>query len=276
MPGYIVTGRLGAGKGKWGVGRMQACVRRGARIATNFDLWMEHLAGPKSRATAIRVPDHPTAADLYALGRGHDGAKPLDGPFGELHLDECASWLNSRQHADKARAALVEWFVHARKLRWDVYFYVQDLDAIDKQLRKMIAQFHVKCINLQGFKLPVVGQFLGKKGKLPRLHVAHTYSLDLPGLSIDADYYRLDDLNDAYDTEQIFRAWARDPGSELFATERYAGPHSMLSGWHVKGRMDEARTARVVKPKLPQVQLMERLSPDERMQLAARYWRIAA
>jgi hypothetical protein len=282
MAGYIVTGKLGAGKGKFGVSRMRDALWDGRRVATNFDLFLDKLLPGKSRATAIRVPDRPTAADLDALGMGADG--PYDEEqFGELHLDECASWLNARQFGDKGRSGLIDWLVHARKLRWHVFFYVQDLNMIDRQIREGLADYCVKIIRADRIKIPVIGKFLGKHGKLPRVHMANFAMIDVPGVVVDRDWFRGDDLHEGYDTGQRFREWYRDPKSPGFAEEVNVGPYSYLSAWHLAGRYasgDQRRRSflgwtfgrvSVARPapksKLPLVQRLQALPAERRV-----YW----
>jgi len=282
MPNYIVTGKLGAGKGKFGVSRMREALQAGKRVATNFDLFHEHLTPASCRHAAIRVPDRPTFDDLMALGHGQPGDYDED-KMGELHLDECASWLNTRQYADKGRAALIDWIVHARKHGWCVYFYVQGLEMIDKQIREALADYCVKIIRADRIKVPVVGGLLPKKlSTLPRIHMANISMIDVPGVVIDRDYFRGDDLHDAYNTRQVFREWNRDPKHPGFATEDCMGPFSYLSAWHVKGRHDTPKPARSAlarlfaaparprpapKPKLALVARLEALPPDQRI-----YW----
>lgn len=288
MTGYIVTGKLGAGKGKFGVSRMRdafwthkhsGLLQTTRRVASNFDLFTDKLLPAKSRATYVRLPDRPTAADLDALGKGAEGSYDEDA-FGELHLDELASWLNARQHADKGRAALLDWFVHARKLRWHTFFYVQHIDMIDRQLREGLADYGVKIIRADRIKVPLVGSMLGKFGKLPRVHMANFAMIDVPGTVVDRDWFRGDDLHEGYDTEQRFREWRRDPAKDGFESETYMGPHTMLSAWHLKGRHQPQAASRSrrwwqpppaprpqPKPKHPLLARLAGLPPDRQV-----YW----
>ncbi len=236
MPVYIVTGKLGTGKGKYAVGKMREALLEGKRVATNFDLRMEHLVSPASRVTATRLPDKPTAQDLTDIGHGNPGARHDEDRNGVLVLDELGSWLNSRSFGGPERAALLDWLIHARKHGWDAYLIVQNLEMIDKQVRVGLAEYVVKCIRLDKMKLPIVGDFLGKRGRLPKLHVAQITMSDVPGIIIDREMYKGTYLHDAYDTLQVFRDWARSPSDAGFLAEPYMGPYSYLSGWHVKGR----------------------------------------
>lgn len=287
MPVYVVQGKLGTGKGKYCVGKMQEALRAGRRVATNFDLYMEHLCNSHNKITATRVPDKPTAKDLDDIGHGNPANSYDEEKNGVLVLDELGSWLNSRSFQGPDRAALLDWLIHARKKGWDVYLIVQNIDMIDKQVRVGLAEYIVKCIRADKIKLPVVGPFLGKRGTLPKFHIANMSMADVPGIVIDREWFKGEDLHAAYDTLQIFRDWARDPLDPKFSTEIYAGPYSYLSAWHLKGRHESPAVRKSLlqrifgaatppprpapKPKLPAVQLCAKLPPDQAMRLAIRY-----
>lgn len=289
MPVYVVQGKLGTGKGKYCVGKMQEALRAGRRVATNFDLRLEHLCRPDNKITATRVPDKPTAKDLDDIGHGNPSASYDEEKNGVLVLDELGSWLNSRSFQGPERAALLDWLIHARKKGWDVYLIVQNIDMIDKQVRVGLAEYIVKCIRADKIKLPVVGMFLGKRGTLPKFHIANMSMADVPGIVIDREWFKGEDLHDAYDTLQIFRDWARDPSHPAFKKELYAGPFSYLSAWHLKGRHESPVVRQTLrqrllgrlftthkarpplKPKLPAIALCAKLPPDEAMRLARRY-----
>ena len=242
---YIVQGKLGSGKGKYCVGKMAEAMRAGLRVATNFDLKVEHLVGPNNRHTPIRVPDKPTAQDLDDIGPGAVEADKYDEDrYGVLVLDELGSWLNSRQFADKSRAALLDWLIHARKKLWTVYLIVQDVNMIDKQVRQGLAEYLIKCLRADKLKLPVIGAVMGKRGRVPRFHIANITMADVPGVVIDRDWFRNDDIQQGYDTLQVFRDWVRDPGDPRYAEEIFAGPFTYLSAWHIKGRFEGPQKAR--------------------------------
>lgn len=276
MPVYIVQGKLGTGKGKFVMGKMQEALVQGRRVATNMDLWLENLPdlSQHSRATVIRLPDKPTAADLDAAGPGYEGYD--ESKNGVLVLDELGSWFNARTFQDKNRAALIDWLIHSRKKGWDCYLIVQNVDMVDKQLRVALAEYLVKCIRADRIKIPIIGGLLGKRGRLPRMHIAQYSMTDVPGIQIDREFYRGDDLQEAYDTKQIFREWVREPGQDGFHAETYMGPFSYLTPWHIKGRhaVEQPRksflarffrpaTRPALKPKLPLVQRLEKLDPDK-------------
>lgn len=280
MAVYIVVGKLGGGKGKWVMGKMREALLAGRKVVTNFDLFMEHLLPHGNRETPIRVPDKPTAADLASAGHGNPD-KYNTKKNGVLVLDELGSWLNARSFQDKDRAALIDWLIHSRKYGYDCYLCVQDLEMIDKQVRKSLAQYVVKCIAAENIKIPMVGRFLGESGRLPRFHVAMISMPDIPNLQVDREFFRNDYLQNGYDTFQVFREWARDPRDEAFQTEQYGGAFSYLSAWHLKGRHTQPAQRRGIlskvfkdpvkpplKPKLPLVESIAKLPPDKAWQYA--------
>lgn len=272
MAVYIVQGKLGTGKTKYCVGKLREALAQGRRAATNLNLHMEHLCSSNSRASVIRVPDKPTADDLAVMGHGNPDSYDEE-RNGVLVLDELGSWLNSRQFQDKGRAALIDWLIHARKHGWDCYLIVQHLNMVDKQVRDALAEYIVRTIRADKMRIPMVGTFLGDKwGRMPRFHIARIGLSDAPGLTIDRDFFRGDDLHDAYDTRQVFKD---DPEARCF---------SYLSAWHIKGRHERAPARRTLWQRLTaqrprkrpegqknwMAQALMRLEPDQRITVLRR------
>lgn len=267
MAVYIVQGKLGTGKTKYCVGKMREALIEGRRVATNLNLTVEKLVPLSNRGAVVRVPDKPTAYDLMVMGHGNPDSYDEE-RNGVLVLDELGSWLNSRQFQDAGRKALIDWLIHARKYGWDCYLIVQHLNMLDKQVREALAEYIVRTIRADKMRIPMVGNFLGEKlGRMPRFHIARISLSDAPGLTIDRDFFRGDDLHEAYDTRQIFKD---DPD---------ARPFSYLSAWHIVGR-HEAPAPRVPwwrrvwaaparpRPSGPKgwlAQNLMRLEPDQRV-----------
>jgi hypothetical protein len=252
MAVYAVTGKLGSGKGKAAIDQLRRYLRAGKRVATNCDVFLEHLMPGLDRSTVIRIPDKPSAVDLYMVGSGNkfiefepifkytDAAilpvspspKLLPG-FDECHngaliLDECGSWLNTRNFQDKGRAELLEWAIHARKFGWDVFFIMQNVSQIDKQLRDSLLEYVVRMNRLDRMKVPFISSAVKlltagmSEGNLPRLHIGVVRLGSSPdGLVADRWVFRGDDLNAAYNTTQVF-------------SDSYPhGAHCLLSSWHL-------------------------------------------
>ncbi|GBG15202.1 flagellar P-ring protein [Novimethylophilus kurashikiensis] len=229
MAVYFVTGKLGAGKSLAAIQRIRDYAANGNKIAGNLDVYLDKLCtNPRSKVSYIRIPDRPTAADLYALGEGKPSDDYDEEHNGLLVLDELVTWLNSRSWNDKGRKDLIDWFVHARKFGWDIIFLVQSIEAVDKQLIDTLMEYHVPVINLSKINIPVIGRLYkhfntkGKPLRLPKVHIAHVMYLDK--ISADRWTFRAMDLYAAYDTKQVI-------------SENYPhGPHSQLSRWHLEGR----------------------------------------
>ena len=261
MAVYAITGKLGSGKGKGAMKLLRDYLRAGKRVATNCDIFLEHMMPGQSRASVVRMPDKPDVSDLYAIGSGNRFVdfepivKARDKAFeytppspkllpgfdeshnGALFLDECASWLNTRNFQDKGRAELLEWAIHARKYGWDVYFICQNISQIDKQLRDSLFEYVVRMSRLDRMKIPFVSAAFKamtagfSNGSLPRMHVGVVRLGCSPdGIVADRWYFRGDDLNDAYNTTQVF-------------SDSYPhGVHSLLSSWHLQARVGVPQT----------------------------------
>lgn len=207
MPVYAVTGQLGSGKTLVVVGKIRDALRQGRRVATNLDLRLELLHEDVSPGQVVRLPDHPTAEDLHALGVGNESRDEKRNAV--LALDEAGAWLNSRGWQDKDRHKVIEWMLHARKLGWDVFLIVQDIALVDKQVRVAFVEHLVRCRRLDRFSVPFLGpvfQALGGALRLPQVHIANVFYGTSPGsVCVERWVYRGVDLWGAYETRQIFR-----------------------------------------------------------------------
>ncbi len=207
MAVYFITGKLGSGKTLAAVGRIRDYLSEGRRVATNLDLNMPELCNnTRSRRSAIRVPDKPRVQDLEAIGAGCEGYD--EDRFGALVLDELGTWFNTRNWRDPERKPIIDWFLHARKRRWDVYFIVQDINQVDSQARQALCEHLVVCRRLDRIPIPglrLLAKSLGIRILFPKIHVASVYYGDNEqGLKVDRWWYRGKDLYPAYDTMQCF------------------------------------------------------------------------
>lgn len=233
MATYAITGKLGAGKTLASVGRIRDYLEQGRPVASNLDLYLENLLPLTSRTTVTRLPDKPTHDDLMAIGLGND--TPDESRNGGLFLDECASFLNSRDFADKGRQPFIDWMLHARKRGWDVFFIIQDISLIDKQIREALIEHLVICKRLDRVAIPFVSsitKLLGFRVMPPKMHLAIVrYGIVLASPISDRWLYRGASLYRAYDTRQIFR-----PLDLTSSASHVCAPASLLSAWHVSGR----------------------------------------
>lgn len=237
MAFYIVTGRLGAGKTLVATSRIQKALSDGLRVATNLDIYPEHMLPVSRRDLSLtRLPDLPDVESLEALGLGSDVVAD-ESKFGIIVLDECAAFFNARQWADKGRQGVIDWLKHSRKLRWHIYLIVQSEAMLDKQIRDAFGEHLVVCKRMDRLAIPFISPFfklLGVDLRPPKLHVGIVrYGLSKSDPVVDRWVYRGHDLYAAYNTEQIF-----DAGTS-------PGLHSVLSPYHVKGRiMDKFQLAK--------------------------------
>jgi len=233
MTVYFITGKLGGGKSLCAVGRIRDYLNKGSIVATNLNISVEKLL-PTSVENAViyRIPDKPSLRDLEAIGVGNSDYD--ESKNGLLVLDECGTWFNSRSWADKERQAVINWFLHARKLGWDILFIVQDISIVDKQARLALAEHVVYCRRLDRISFPFIGGLVkmvtGVRLTLPRAHLAIVkYGDSQTALIVDRWLYRGTSLYQAYDTKQIF--------SENYDSEVY----QYLPPYHVKGRYEVKR-----------------------------------
>jgi len=285
MTDYAVTGKKRSGKGLFCAGVIRDALQAGRRVATNMDIWPEKMLPATNRATFYRLPDCPTAEELEAIGLGYDGDEIDDEKNGVIVLDEASKYFNARAYQDKTRQPLLDWLIHSGKLRWDVYYQMQGLSQIDKQIRETQVEYHIGVKNTRMWPIPFVTPIAGMLGfnvRFPRLNIGIIkQGVERESLVVGRKYFRAKDIFGAYDTEQKFL-----DRSHPLAT----GFHTVLSAWHVKGRhlhslpspflrfyygligkdwtVLSLNMPKALKPKLPMVVKLSRLSPDD----AVRHW----
>jgi len=227
MAVYFVSGGLGSGKTLAAVGQLRQYAINKCQIAGNLDIFLEHFAtSPRSKVTYTRLPDRPTADDLYALGTANDTFDEENN--GLLVLDELATWLNSQSWNEKGRKELRDWFVHARKYGWDIIFLVQSIEAVDSQLVKLLMEYHVPMSNLAKINVPIIGGLgrtfrkNGKPFRLPKIHSGRVMYKDL--VKADRWVFRAKNLYSSYNTKQVI------------SDDYPHGAHCQLSRWHIEGR----------------------------------------
>lgn len=236
MAVYVVTGKLGAGKTLVAVGKIKDTLNRNCKVATNLDIRLNKLIGEKAKQTRFyRIPDKPTLADLEAIGQGTDSYD--ESKNGLLVLDECGTWFNARSWNDKSRQDVINWFLHARKLGWDIIFLIQDLSIMDKQARVALAEHVVYCRRLDRITLPFIGALFslvsGNKLPLPKVHLGIVKYGDSPtSMVVERWTYTGRDLYPAYDTKQAF-------------SDHYPhGTYMQLPPWFTHGMFRVPRDAR--------------------------------
>ncbi|WP_417212728.1 zonular occludens toxin domain-containing protein, partial [Acinetobacter venetianus] len=211
-----VTGKLGGGKGIYLMHQAHQYYRAGRRVAANFDINTEHISN-KSDNSIFRIPDRPRIEDLELLGRGcPEGEKEA---FGCLLLDEAGTWLNCRNFRDKGRKELLDWFIHARKMGWDVYVGVQNEGMVDNQIFSATGEHITFCQRAFNIRVPFFSDLLeifapksfgrmAKKRKriFPHYVTARSYkgSPSRTNKPIEKVLIKASDYYDYYDTNYVF------------------------------------------------------------------------
>lgn len=233
MTDFAVTGKKRSGKGLFCAGLIRDAIRDGRRVATNMDINLAVLSLPWNKTSIIRLPDCPTAADMEALGWGYgqEGDQIDEERNGVIVLDEASKFFNARSWGDKSRQPLLDWLIHSGKLRWHVYYQMQGLEQVDKQLRSTQIEYHIGVKRTDRWPIPGVTFLAGLIGldvRVPKMHVGIIkQGCDRDSLTVERKWYMAKDLYKAYDTEQKFLD--RDH-------PQACGLHSVLSNWHTEGR----------------------------------------
>ena len=244
MADYIVQGKKGNGKSLICVSRIRDALLERNIVATNLNLYLEHMLPPSRRDVLVyRLPDKPTADDLKMIGRGLAKGQVDEAKYGSILLDECATILNARTFNDKGRAEFLDYYVHSRKLGWHTYFICQNMIQIDKQVRESLADLIVTCRRLDRVRIPLIGMlsktFLGFELRPPKAHMATVkYGIGTESMLSDRWIYTGTDLYKAYDTEQVFK------------DDYDSGVYCYLSPWHLSAVL-EAPCAEFVGPIRP-------------------------
>jgi hypothetical protein len=238
----LLTGKRGAGKSLIAVLEIQKRMVAGCLIATNLNLYVEHLVGPRNRVRPFRLPDHPSADDLAALPLGNpglywEGGQVKRGPGfdegknGLLVLDEVATFLNSRTWNQRDRQDLISWLLQSRKFGWDLLFLAQHPRLVDAQVRDSLFDLIGVVRRLDKIRLPFFGKIaslFGVRLKMPRVHVAALrYGMHQDSPIAERLWCRGTGLFRAYDTTQKI-----DPAVGVKSGEGF----QYLSAWDLRGR----------------------------------------
>lgn len=231
MADYIVQGKKGNGKSLVCVSRIRDTLLAGNTVATNLDLYLEHMLPPGTRDIVVyRLPDKPTAEDLRALGRGSPEGQVDESKYGSIVVDECATILNARTYNDKGRAEFLDYYVHSRKHGWHTYFICQNVVQIDKQVRESLADLVVTCKRLDRVRIPFIGaltkNLLGFEIRPPKAHVATVkFGSGNEAMLSDRWVYTGTELYKAYNTEQVFK------------NNYESGLYCYLTPWHLSVKL---------------------------------------
>jgi hypothetical protein len=227
----LLTGKRGTGKSLNAVKIIQQYLQQGRVVATNLDLFVEHLLSPTSRTICYRLPDVPVSEVLNHPLFPHGNPNPIDeSRNGLLVLDECAGFLNSRDWKDRDRTALIAFLAQSRKFGWDLILIAQGPSMIDKQIRTELCDMHGVCRETSKIGIPFITAFMrstfGVKVMLPKMHVvSYYYGFGASAVKSYVDIFRTSDVKNGYDTLQ-----------KISAEYGQQGISSNLSPWHLRGR----------------------------------------
>lgn len=229
----FICGALGGGKTLGAVRLIQSYLNSGRRVASNVDISLRDINGNllDRTNTFIRLPDYPREEDFLAAGLGSETPKQRH-THGLIVLDECGTWLNSRDAMDKAvkqdRLKTIKFFLDLRKRGWSVAFIVQQEELVDKQIRSTMMQFRIDMKNTQQIPIPIFGflcrAIFGFVWTLPRGHLGLVKYIPNKEQLVDWWMFKGKQLYGAYDTEQVF-----DP-------EYQHGTYQLLPNYHAIGR----------------------------------------
>lgn len=224
----LLSGKRGAGKSITACRLMADYVRQGRPVATNMDIKLDAMARPWSKLVCYRLPDHPTAHDFELLPLGNPN--PVEeSRNGLIVLDECGTFLNSRDWQAKERKALISWLLHSRKYGWDLVLIAQHPRLVDAQIRDALCDVHASTKRADKFNIPVLGaasKFLfGKPVKMPAAHVVTFRYGFLPNAPVmQVLWFTGAEYRSMYDSLQ------------RISSEGQQGVSSYLPAWHLKGR----------------------------------------
>ncbi|ECG5640448.1 hypothetical protein E1K64_01505 [Salmonella enterica subsp. enterica serovar Poona] len=169
MSVYFTNGGLGAGKGIYAAfiaSQYYNNPDKNIRLATNYPLDTFRLGSSSDKPVTV-LPCNVRVEDLEFLGDGSPSSYKDN--FGALILDECSEFLNSRDFKRTDRLKMLHWFKHARKHHWDVYFIVQNFDALDSQVREDLKEYMVFLRDLSKIRIPFYSSYTEMFGnKQPR------------------------------------------------------------------------------------------------------------
>jgi len=223
-PVYI-SGPIGASKTSTMVSLMIDYLNEGRPVATNIDVFPERMYGLTDIGKSmpiIRIPDEPRSSDLKALGLAFDIKKfgHNTNLNGGLFYDEAGLSLNSRQWAHSDRADMEKVARMMRKLHWNLFIAVQDLDSIDKHIFNSTCRSIGWCTDSDAmlgasgnlfftvllFPLKLLFRFFCRFIlKTPKLHFCSFYSGKSITNGLPQEKYTFTGrVYDGYDTDQLY------------------------------------------------------------------------
>lgn len=253
---FAVTGPQGSGKSLICTRIARDFLLNGTLLVSNLDFYLHNLLPYWSKSVYIRVPDIPSADDLWAVGQATTSANERD--FGALMLDEIAVIANAREWKGEKRTELISYLRQARKHGFNSFYISQDVESIDAQIRKSLVEHVVYCKRTDRINIPLISnifRWFGINLKFPLLHVATVrLGLNKTDLVVDRWIAKGAEFYTAYNTKQKFRVEGHDyenliqyrytpsPIGGIYVDAPYTitslcnNTYTVLSAWHLKGR----------------------------------------
>jgi len=225
----LLAGKRGSGKSLGALSMIARYLESGRTVATNLNVFVEHLVPAYCATRFYRIPDHPSADDLKNLDLGNP--EPTNEKNnGLLVLDEAATFLNSREWNGNGRQDVISWLVQSRKYGWDLLLIAQHGNLIDKQIRDALIEIQGTVRRLDKMQVPLVSPlykyFTNKPLHFPKIHfVALRYGFAVDAPVADRWFWRGGELYQGYDTLQ-----------KISPLTGQTGTACMLSAYDVKGR----------------------------------------
>lgn len=260
MPGWIIQGVRGEGKSLAAIGKAKEYLSRGRPVATNLDIYLEHLVEPHNNTKVFRLPDHPRSKDLNALPPAYNPKYKAEDRNGLLILDESIIWLNGRKFKQEDREKLLEWLILSRKDHWDLILLAQDHEAIDKTARSSLCDYLVQASRSDRQKQSLyltIFNTLKFKELTPQVHRYDVfYGFSFADPPVETWEFTGTELYDAYDTNQKFHDGREIVGKKLVdmrALYSYL-PASYLSKHHyIEPLENEIQRIKLIEFKEPEL-----------------------
>jgi len=222
MTGWLIQGVRGEGKSLAAVNKAKEYIKKGLPVATNLDLFLEHLAPHDSEVLTYRLPDKPRIEDFQLIGAAYDPTYKGEDKNGLLILDELGTWLNSRSWSDKSRSDVLNWLFLSRKMHWDIILLAQDHEMIDKQAKSTLCDYLVQATRTDRQRIPFFGRMFQAVGVSPYRKKEHVYEVfygfDIHGqVPVEKWQFLGHDVYEAYDTNQLFT-----DGNDIFEVDGQA------------------------------------------------------
>lgn len=239
----LLAGKRGSGKSLGAVQLAGKYLASGRIVATNLNLFVEHLVPAYCKTRWIRLPDHPTAEDCKLMPLGNPYLKWEEGKSdpvmlpgyqekanGLLLLDEVATFLNSREWNGGGRQDFISFLAQSRKYGWDLCFLAQHWNMVDKQIREALIEIQGTVRRMDKMAVPLLSPlwkyFTGEPLTFPKIHfVFLRYGFAQGAPVSDRWFWRGHDLYKAYDTLQ-----------KICGISGQQGVSMMFSAWDLKGR----------------------------------------